>query len=83
MFNIIEGIFLPSCNIIKYYNMEKFGYNNYLAISIFKLLSFVVYSWYLIRVKMREFLIKNGQYYMICYHIIIYIYIYSYIIIYI
>ena len=42
MFNIIEGISLQSRNIIKYYNIEKFEYDNYLAISTFILLSSIV-----------------------------------------
>lgn len=42
MFNVIEGIFLSSCNIIKYYNIKKFRYNNYLAIFTVKLLLFIV-----------------------------------------
>ncbi len=42
MFNVTEGIFLPSRNIIKYCNAEKFRYEDYLSISAFKLLSSIV-----------------------------------------
>ena len=40
--NVIEGIFLPLQNIIKYYNTEKFRYDNYLIITAFKLLLFII-----------------------------------------
>lgn len=42
MFNITEGIFQQSHNIIKYFNAKKFRYDYYLAIFIFKLLSYVI-----------------------------------------
>lgn len=42
MFNIIENKSQPSRNIIKYYNMDKFRYDDYLTISVFKLLSPIV-----------------------------------------
>ncbi len=42
MFNVTEGISQPPRNIIKYCNAEKFRYDDYLAISAFKLLSSAV-----------------------------------------
>ena len=48
MFNVTEGISPPPRNIIKYCNAEKFRYDDYLAISAFKLSSsFVVVDNYL------------------------------------
>ena len=40
--NVTEGISLPLQNIIKYYNMEKFRYDDYLVITAFKLLLFII-----------------------------------------
>ena len=42
MFDVTEGIFLPLRNIIKYYNMDKFRYDNYIGISILKLLLSII-----------------------------------------
>ena len=42
IFNIIKSIFLSLYNIIKYYNIEKFLYNDYLAIFTFKLLLSII-----------------------------------------
>lgn len=41
MFNIIEDEFQLPYTIIKYSNMEKSKYDNYLAIFIFKLLLYI------------------------------------------
>lgn len=40
MFNITKSFSLSLPNIIKYHNTEKFKYNNYLTIFVFKLLLF-------------------------------------------
>ena len=42
MYNIVPGIFQQPTTIIWYSNTEKFSYNNYLAISAFILLFYVV-----------------------------------------
>lgn len=42
MFNVIKDKSQPSCNIIKYYNIEKFKYDYYLMIFVLKLLSSIV-----------------------------------------
>ena len=42
MFNVTEDKFQSPRNIIECSNAEKFRYGDYLAISVFKLLSYVV-----------------------------------------
>lgn len=42
MFNVSVNKSQLQCAIIKYYNAKKFKNNNYLAISIFKLLLFMI-----------------------------------------
>ena len=42
MFNVTEDKSQPPRNVIEYCNTEKFMYDDYLAISVFKLLSSVV-----------------------------------------
>ena len=42
MFNITKDKSPPPRNIIECSNADKFRYNDYLAISVFKLLSYVV-----------------------------------------
>ena len=45
MFNVTEDESQPPCNIIECSTAEKFRYDDYLAISPFKLLSYVVGGW--------------------------------------
>ena len=42
MFNVTKDKSQPPRNIIEYCNSEKFSYDDYLEISAFKLLSFVI-----------------------------------------
>lgn len=42
IFNVIKDKFQLLYNIIKYNNVEKSKYNDYLAIFVFKLLSYMV-----------------------------------------
>ncbi len=42
MFNVTENKSQPPRNVIKQFNVEKLKYDDYLAISMFKLLSSVV-----------------------------------------
>lgn len=42
MFNILKNKFQLLCSIIKYNNIEKSKYDNYLAIFILKLLLYIV-----------------------------------------
>lgn len=42
MFNITNAIFLLLCNIIKYCNKEKLGFNHYLSIFVFQSLLSIV-----------------------------------------
>ena len=42
MFNVTEDKYQPPRNVIKYCNAEKFRYDGYLAISMFKLILSVV-----------------------------------------
>ena len=42
MFNVTEDKYQPPRNVIKYYNADKFRYDGYLAISVFKLILSVV-----------------------------------------
>ena len=61
MFNVTEGIPQPPRNIIKYCNTKKFRYDDYLAISVFKLLSYVVVVDIWLS-KSGEILVESGRY---------------------
>lgn len=58
MFNIIKDKYQLVHNIIKYYNIDKFRYNSYQAISIFKFISFVIVIDIWLG-KVREIFISN------------------------